>query len=226
MQKPPLKEGETIELKKSLAELKQGLVSMAAILNKHQAGTLWFGVSNSGAAVGLDVNEKTLRDLSQAIAAHIEPKIFPKVSEIALQGKRCIRVEFNGDDTPYFAYGRAYMRVADEDRQLSVKQLKELLASQNRESSRWDHQPGEFSLADLETAKIKTFVQRAKLAWDTPRNALSKLALIKEGRLLNPARLFFGTTPLQLRCAVFMSTDSATIIDGHDFDGDILELIE
>ncbi len=224
--KAPLKESETVEPKKSLAELKQGLVSIAAILNKHQAGTLYFGVSPAGAVVGLDMNEKTLRDLSQAIAAHIEPKIFPKVSEMALQGKRCIKVEFNGDDTPYFAYGRAYMRVADEDRQLSVKQLKALIASQGREASRWDHQPGEFSLADLDPAKIKAFVQRAKLAWDTPKNALAKLALIKQGRLLNPARLFFGTTPLQLRCAVFLSTESSTIIDRHDFDGDILELIE
>ncbi|MBI5551996.1 MAG: putative DNA binding domain-containing protein [Desulfobacterales bacterium] len=226
MDKPPLKENETVEFKKSLAEAKQGLVSMAAILNKHQAGTLWFGVSNSGAVVGLDVNEKTLRDLSQAIAAHIEPKIFPKISEVILQGKRCIKVAFNGDDTPYFAYGRAYMRVADEDRQLSVKQLKELIASQGREASRWDHQPGEFSLADLDASKIESFVQRAKLTWDTPRNALAKLALIQERRLLNPARLFFGTTPLQLRCAVFLSTESSTIIDRHDFDGDILELIE
>ena len=31
---------------------------------------------------------------------------------------------------------------------------------------------------------------------------------------------------LQLRCAVFGGTNSATIIDRHDFDGDLLELIE
>jgi ATP-dependent DNA helicase RecG len=55
---------------------------------------------------------------------------------------------------------------------------------------------------------------------------LAKLGLIKEGQLLNPARLFFGAKPLQLRCAVFLSTESSTIIDRHDFEGDILELIE
>ncbi len=38
------KEGETIELKKSLASLKDGLISISAILNKHGAGELWFGV--------------------------------------------------------------------------------------------------------------------------------------------------------------------------------------
>jgi ATP-dependent DNA helicase RecG len=97
---------------------------------------------------------------------------------------------------------------------------------QTRESLRWDNQPGKFILSDLDQAKIKRFVERAKLSWDTPENVLSKLELIKDGKLLNPARLFFGIKPLQLRCAVFMSTESSTIIDRHDFDGDILELIE
>lgn len=226
MRKQELKESETVELKKGLAELKQGLISMAAILNKHKAGTLWFGIRNNGTVTGIDVSDKTLRDLSQAIAAHIEPKIFPKISEITITGKRCIKIEFTGDDTPYFAYGRAFMRVADEDRQLSVKQLKGLIAAQSRESLRWDNQPGNFTLADLDQTKLKRFVERAKLAWDNGKNALAKLELIKDGKLLNAARLFFGVAPIQLRCAVFLTTESSTIIDRHDFDGDILELIE
>jgi ATP-dependent DNA helicase RecG len=226
MKSQKLQESETIELKKSLSELKQGLVSIAAILNKHQAGTLWFGVRNDGTIIGIDAGDKTLRDLSQSIAAHIEPKIFPHITLESLQGRTCIKIEFSGDDTPYFAYGRAFMRVADEDRQLSVKQLKDLIADQCRESLRWDNQPGKFTITDLDAAKIKSFVERAKLSWDTPQNALAKLELIKDGQLLNPARLFFGLKPFQLRCAVFLSTESSTIIDRHDFDGDILELIE
>ena len=70
-----MKENEIVEFKKSLGQLKAGLVSITAILNKHGAGELWFGLRNDGKAVGLDANEKTLRDLSQSIAAHIEPKI-------------------------------------------------------------------------------------------------------------------------------------------------------
>jgi ATP-dependent DNA helicase RecG len=199
---------------------------MAAILNKHKAGTLWFGIRNNGAVSGIDAGDKTLRDLSQAIVAHIEPKIFPKISEVTITGKRCIKIDFAGDDTPYFAYGRAFMRVADEDRQLSVKQLKDLIAAQSRESLRWDNQPGNFTLADLDESKLKRFVERAKLSWDTAENALTKLELIKDGKLLNAARHFFGIAPIQLRCAVFLTTQSSTIIDRHDFDGDILELIE
>ena len=222
-----MKENETVEFKKSLAELKAGLVSIAAILNKHSAGELWFGVRNDGRAVGLEATEKTLRDISQSIAAHIEPKIFPSVSMETIEKATCIKVTFSGKDSPYFAYGRAYMRVADENRQLSANELENLILAKNRDSLRWDNAESAVTLDDLDEVKLKSFVARAGLAWDTSANALEKLGLLSEGLLLNAARLFFSKTPpMQLRCAVFATTDSATIIDRHDFDGYILELIE
>ena len=99
MKKQKLKESETVELKKSLSELKQGLVSIAAMLNKHHAGTLWFGVRNDGIIIGIDAGEKTLRDLSQSIAAHLEPKIFPHITLESLQAKTCIKVAFKGRES-------------------------------------------------------------------------------------------------------------------------------
>jgi ATP-dependent DNA helicase RecG len=222
-----MKESESVELKRSLAELKDGLNSIAAILNKHGAGELWFGVRSDGVAVGLEVTEKTLRDLSQAIAAHIEPKIFPHITTEIVSGKTCVKVAFSGKETPYFAYGRAYMRVADEDRHLTAKELENLILARNREALRWDNHPCKFSVKDLSERKMKAFVRRAGLAWDKSTNVLEKLGLLQDGQLLNAAPLFFAKEPaLQLRCAVFASTDSATIIDRHDFTGDILELIE
>ena len=225
-----LRESETVELKKSLAELKQGLISMAAILNKQGGGELWFGVAPDGRVVGLDANEKTLRDVSQAIGAHIEPRCYPHIEVVHSGPKSCLHITFSGQDAPYFAYGRAYMRVADEDRQLSARELENLILHKNREALRWDNQPcdaGALSLDALDTAKIRRFVEKAELAWDTPDNALDKLELRKDGRLFNAVKLFFARQPpLQLRCAVFATTDSATIIDRHDFDGDILELVD
>ena len=54
-----MKENETVEFKKSLSQLKAGLVSIASILNKHGSGELWFGVRNDGKAVGLEAKETT-----------------------------------------------------------------------------------------------------------------------------------------------------------------------
>ena len=75
--------------------------------------------------------------------------------------------------------------------------------------------------------KLKHIVKTAGLAWSRPVDVLEKLGVLKNGQLLNAAILFFAKAPaLQLRCAVFGGTTSATILDRHDFEGDILELIE
>lgn len=222
----PHGQSETVELKTSLAELKQGLISVVAMLNKHGQGDLWFGIAPSGKPVGLTVNEKTLRDVSQALAAHIEPRLYPEITSVEVAGKTCLRVQATGHQKPYFAHGRAYIRVADEDRQMSARELESLILKRNSAALRWDNEPSTTALAELSEEKIRRFVERAGLPWDSTANALTKLDLLPGGQLLNAARLFFAHQPIQLRCAVFASTTSATILDRHDFDGDILELID
>lgn len=218
-------ETETTELKKSLAELKQGLISLAAMLNKHGQAELWFGIAPNGKAVGLDVNEKTLRDVSQAIAAHIEPAIYPHITQQRIEGKQCLHIKAEGWQQPYLAYGRAYMRVADEDKKLSASELKNLILQSNQDALRWENEPSGLTLEQLNTEKISHFLARADLPPDSAANALEKLDLLRQGAPINAAKLFFADKPIQLRCAVFATQTSSTIIDRHDFDGDILELI-
>jgi ATP-dependent DNA helicase RecG len=221
-----MQETETIEFKKSLAELGEGLNSMAAILNKHGGGELWFGIRNDGRPVGMDVSETTLRKVSQAIAAHIEPKIYPEVFKVILDGKSCVRVTFSGSEKPYYAHGRAYMRVADEDRQLSAKEIESIILRKNRSDRGWDAEPiqGPFK---PDTAKLRAFVRRSGLTWSNAQGALENLGLYVDGHYLNAARVFFAKPPtLTLRCAVFATPSTSTIIDQHDFTGDILTLIE
>ena len=226
----PLAESETVEFKTSLAELKQGLISLVAMLNKHGQGELWFGVAPSGQAAGLTITDKTLRDVSQQLAAHVEPRLYPEICTATVARKTCLRVQATGHQKPYFAYGRAYIRVADEDRQMSARELESLILQRNSAALRWDNEPSATTLAELNESKIRRFVERAGLPWaetpDNARHALDKLGLLKDGQAVNAAHLFFAEHPIQLRCAVFASTTSATILDRHDFDGDILELIE
>lgn len=222
----PPGESETVEFKTSLAELKQGLISLVAMLNKHGQADLWFGVSPSGKPVGLMVIEKTLREVSQALGAHIDPRLYPEITSVDVAGKTCLRVQATGHQKPYFAHGRAYIRVADEDRQMSARELESLILKRNSAALRWDNEPCSTPLAKLSEDKIRRFVERAGLPWDNPTNALTKLGLLPNGQLLNTARLFFAHQPIQLRCALFASTTSATILDRHDFDGDVLELID
>lgn len=109
-------ETETLEFKKSTGELKEAMNSICAILNKHQKGELYFGVRSDGTPIGQVVTEESLREVSQKIGNFIEPKIYPEINRVVIDGRDCIHVKFEGNRIPYFAYGVAKIRVADEDR--------------------------------------------------------------------------------------------------------------
>ena len=66
-------ENEYVEFKKSTSELKEGIQSIASMLNKHGKGTLYFGVKNNGDVVGQQIGENSLNQLSRDIAINIKP---------------------------------------------------------------------------------------------------------------------------------------------------------
>ena len=60
------RESETIEFKKSTSELKEGVISLASMLNKNGWGILYFGVKNDGTIVGQQIRKDTTSDISKA----------------------------------------------------------------------------------------------------------------------------------------------------------------
>ena len=46
------KESETLEFKKTTGELKEAMITISSILNKHGVGTLYFGVKPNGMWLG------------------------------------------------------------------------------------------------------------------------------------------------------------------------------
>ena len=82
-------ETETLEFKKSTGELKEAIQSICAILNKHQHGELYFGVKQDGTPIGQVVTEESLREVSQKIKNFIEPKIYPEINKVVIDGDIC-----------------------------------------------------------------------------------------------------------------------------------------
>jgi ATP-dependent DNA helicase RecG len=97
------RENEYTEFKKTTGELKEGVISICSILNKNGDGELYFGFKNDGTLVGQQISEKTLRDISQAISSHLEPKIFPVITHETKNDKDFVKVIFSGTDAPYYA---------------------------------------------------------------------------------------------------------------------------
>lgn len=120
-------ETENIEFKKSISELKEGIISIASMLNKNGHGILYFGVKNDGEIIGQEIGWLTLKNISQAIANFIKPQMIPIITVEYLDDKTVIKIEANGNDKPYSAYGRYYIRSSDEDREIALNKLKELM---------------------------------------------------------------------------------------------------
>lgn len=122
------KESETVEFKESTGELKEGIKSIASMLNKNKHATLYFGITNKGKAIGQEASDETLRDISQAISFNIEPAIMPMIT--ALDGPsenlKVIKIEANGSDIPYSAYGQYLIRSADEDKKITREALRKM----------------------------------------------------------------------------------------------------
>lgn len=68
------RESETTEFKKSTSELKTAVISIAAILNKHGKGELYFGIKDNGTVVGQMVGRNTIKEVTQAIVDNSENK--------------------------------------------------------------------------------------------------------------------------------------------------------
>lgn len=226
-----LKESETIEFKKSIAELNDSLKSISSILNKHQKGELYFGLKNDGSPVKNSISEKTLRDISQAISNKIEPRIYPTITTVQLNGIEVIKVSFEGNHIPYSAEGRYFIRVADEDKQLSAAELKKLLFTSK--NFKWDSGINQSAtLKDIDIKKVKEFCRRAEIDYTNLEDILESLNLFSNKRLTNAAVILFGKNPVKyffnarLMCAVFAANNTATILDQKEFTGDLFTLIK
>ena len=227
-------ENEVIEFKKTTGELKEGIISIVSILNKHQGGKLYFGIKDNGEIIGQDVSSKTIREVSKSISENIEPKIYPIVNKIKLDDKECILVEFEGDDIPYLAFGRAYMRVGDEDRQLSMKEIRKLILKDENDVGKWESKISNHTIEDIDEELLKEFIEKGRKAkrinfpYTNKEEILKKLSLLnKSNELLNAGYILFAKeAKLEMQMAIFATETKLTFLDIDQVFGNIFELIE
>ncbi len=226
-------ESEIVELKTSTSELKEAIISLGAMLNKHGKGTVYFGIGDNGAVLGQQIGKSTIKDVSKAISDWIEPKVYPDIQAKKIQGKDCIVVKASGHDVVYSARGRYYLRMGEEDKKLSVDELRHLVEKKNNYAYSWGAELSNFSLSKVSVATVKKFVEkgrkagRIEYAYDSAHNVLNKIHLLKGKRLLNAGRaLFCEDSGVEVQAAVFAGKDKMTFVDIQSFRGPLFSLIE
>ena len=225
------KETETLELKKSTGEIREAMVSISSILNKHGIGTIYFGVKPNGDVIGQDVSESSLRDVSRTIYESIRPQIYPAIEEVVLDGRHLIKVEFSGENAPYSATGRYYLRTADEDREVAPEELKEFFAA-NKYRGKWEKEKSKATEKQIDRKAIKTFWQKAIAAGRLPEGrytcpiVLNRFGLITDNYLTNAGEALFGTTrPITLKAGIFATDEKLTILDMKMYEDNIYNLL-
>ena len=228
-----LKESEIVELKRSTSELKEAIISLGAMLNKHSKGTIYFGICDDGRVLGQQIGKPTLKDISKAISDWIEPKVFPDIRIKKIQGKNCIIVNVSGHDAVYSARGRYYLRMGEENKKLSVDELRHLVEKKNNYAYSWGGEVSEVSSSKVSVAAVKKFVEKGRkagriaYAYDSARNVLNKIHLLKGKKLVNAGRaLFCEDSGVEVQAAVFAGKNKMTFLDIQSFKGPLFSLIE
>ena len=225
------KESETLEFKKTTGELKEGMVSIAAILNKHGVGTIYFGVKPNGDVIGQEVSESSLRDVSRLVYEMIKPQIYPVIVEEVLDGRHVIKVEFSGEDRPYSAAGRYYLRTADEDREVTPAELKQFFIA-NEYKEKWEKTKTDILAKNIDKQAIKTFCSKAISAGRmadgkyTAPTILKRFGLVDGEYLTNAGNVLFGNTkPVTLKTAIFATDEKLTFLDMQMYEDNIINLL-
>ncbi len=207
------RETEHVEFKESLSQLSRGLESLAAMLNKHGRGTVLFGVADNGEIVGVDVGNKTMKDISRAVAERIRPAVLPHISEELYGDKTVMKLEASGTNTPYSADGNYFIRSGNENRKIDPDIMR-LLIFKNAGDSITEIESGNQTPAFTQlwqlfilhnfTLNRETFAKNAGL-------------LTKDGKYNLLAELLSDNNDISIKVVRFKGVDKSEIISRNEF---------
>lgn len=228
-------ENEKLEYKKTLTQLKEGVVSLSAMLNKHNEGTLIFGVNDDLKIVGLMIGKKTLNDVTQEIRNHLKPLPHRvEVIEYTIDDKKLIKVDVQGNDVPYSAYGRYYTRVNDSDILMDSLVLQRFFEEKEDNYLKWEKLETIYGVDDIDENLLIECVRsanekgRINYVYKNAKDALLKFGLLTDNEKLNNAGLFlFGNNkPLTIKEANYPTDTRTEFGEIKDFQGNIFECIK
>ncbi len=224
-------ESETVEFKLTTGENNEAMEAIAAILNKHCRGTLYFGVDDSGFVKGQQNSDSTKRDISKKISESIEPRIVPTIESLTIEQRTIIKVSFSGHNRPYAVNGRYLIRTGTENRRMSPDELKRLVKNDDY-SSKWEEELTDFTAKDLDDEALKDFYQSAKECgrlsmkeYDKDK-LISTIDIIHDGSINNGGYALFGkNAKIGLKLASYATGNKVTFTDLKLLEGNIYNLV-
>ncbi|MFZ5468020.1 MAG: ATP-binding protein [Myxococcota bacterium] len=232
-------ESETLELKRSTGELREGMEALCAFLN-NRGGTVVFGAAPDGRIVGQTVADNTLHDVTTAVRS-IEPAPDVEVSRVEIGGgKGLVVVRARSNDAgPYTYDGRSFIRVGNTTRRMKREEFEQLLLVRLHAKHRWENLPAVgVTIKDLDADEIRRTVDDAVAAkrlaavpTESPRAILDRLHLLSGQTPTQAAVVLFGKglearfPQCAIRVARFRGTTKSEFADNRQFHGHAFDLL-
>ncbi len=190
-----------LELKSSLADSRKIIEAIAAMATQG-GGTVVVGVRPDGSVIGASIGEGELERLVQQVLANTDPKLYVKLDEPVLEGKRLLRIRVPPGDGPHLAFGRAFHRVGPATVAMTRDEYERRLLDRLRESSGFERRLVEGVTTEaLSFGAVEAWLARARARMpslgDNPGAAelLERLHLGHTGGVSVAGWLLFGSAP-------------------------------
>ena len=191
----------TVEFKTSTANLSSACQTLCGFLNT-EGGVVLIGVKDDGRLVGQYVTNNTRQEIARAFKK-FEPAAPINVSYVPLtEDQSIIAMEVPaGTHCPYIYDGRPYQRLESSTSIMPQHLYEQLLVKRGQLNYSWEEFLTEgYTIADLDHDEIRKTVKQAISAKRIPEDVssedqidiLSRLELIKDGKLKNAALVLFG----------------------------------
>ncbi len=235
------RESETLEFKRTTGTRREAAATVCAMLN-HRGGHVLFGVTQEGDAVGQQVSDRTMEEVSAEIQ-RIDPPAFPEIGRVRVAGKLeviAVSVE-QGSARPYQYRGTAYRRVGNTTMTMSAEEYNRMLFERMHSEQRWENQAATgWTVEDLDVAEVRNTVAEAvrigrlnEPGSREPEDLLRGLGLLRDGVLFRAAAVLFGHSErlefelpqCLLRVARFRGIDRSEFLDNRQFNGNAFVLL-
>ena len=235
-------EGETVEFKRSVAELDKVVETVSAFANTH-GGVVLIGVRPDGQIGGTEVGQTTRERIANRITGNTDPTLYPSVAFALLDGRTVVVITVpESEARPHLAFGRAFKRVGAVTAQMGRDEYERLLLARRQPPFDGREVP-EATLDDVDEAKLRGYLQRAAQERGIPADLTAPMAenlkrlgvaAERDDRLVLTAAalLIFGKRPQQflpytmVRIARFQGTTALNFIDRLDCFGTLPEMID
>ena len=218
-------ESTTVEWKKSPAEIREIIETVAAFSNT-EGGKVFIGISPEGNVVGVQIGKGTVEGLANQIGQHTDPKVMPRITVKKIEGRDVIVIDVKeSPDRLVLAHGRPHKRVGRSSPKMSKDEYERMILEKHKDKVQFDTMVCRgASLKDIDPARVKWFLDKAKeeRRLDVPekvttKEALEYLKVLSNGKPTNTGILLFGKDPQKF---IVQSTIRAGRIkgtEGHDF---------